>query len=225
MLNCTAHQRLASRAARRAIVLLKNDAATLPLRSGPGSRIAVIGPLSEMVCEDWYSGTMPYQVTAADGLREAIGALGGEVTGVKASTGSRCGPHRGTGSARSRPSDSRQLLEARLGTGSVLLDELTTATSARSRDTFGRVAADGEAFSRRHGSLPRSTWTRRTACSQVRRSLMVSEKIAALRSGWLLVTVTAPVFFYGHGGRRDRSSGYLGRRTQNSFPHGSRITQ
>ncbi len=81
MLNCTAHQRLARRAARRAIVLLKNDAATLPLRPGPGSRIAVIGPLSEMVCEDWYSGTLPYQVTAADGLREALGALGGEVTG------------------------------------------------------------------------------------------------------------------------------------------------
>jgi beta-glucosidase len=81
MLNCTAHQRLARRAARRAIVLLKNDDATLPLRPGPGSRIAVIGPLSEMVCEDWYSGTLPYQVTAADGLREALGAVGVEVTG------------------------------------------------------------------------------------------------------------------------------------------------
>ena len=83
MLNCAAHQRLARRAARRAIVLLKNDAATLPLRAGPGSRVAVVGPLSELVCEDWYSGTLPYQVTAADGLREAVGALGGEVIGTE----------------------------------------------------------------------------------------------------------------------------------------------
>ena len=80
-LNDAVHRRLARHAARRVIVLLKNDAATLPLRPEPGTRIAVTGPLSGMVCADWYSGTLPYQVTAADGLREAMSALGGEVTG------------------------------------------------------------------------------------------------------------------------------------------------
>ena len=75
------HRRLARRAARRVIVLLKNEAATLPLRPEPGTRIAVTGPLSGMVCEDWYSGTLPYQDTAAEGKREAMSALGGEVTG------------------------------------------------------------------------------------------------------------------------------------------------
>ena len=81
MLNCAAHQRLARRAARQAVVLLKNDAGTLPLRAEPGLAVAVTGPLSGMVCEDWYSGTLPYRVSVRDGLREALTAAGGEVTG------------------------------------------------------------------------------------------------------------------------------------------------
>ena len=75
-----AHQELARRAARQAIVLLKNEEAALPITPRPGIRIAVVGPFADRLAEDWYSGTMPYQVTVAEGLREAVAPLGGTVT-------------------------------------------------------------------------------------------------------------------------------------------------
>ena len=71
------HQDLARRAARASVVLLKNDAGLLPLDPA-GPRLAVVGPFAGMLRTDWYSGTMPYQVTVADGLREAL--PGGAVT-------------------------------------------------------------------------------------------------------------------------------------------------
>src|SRR5690606_23500241 len=54
------------------MVLLENDDAALPL-TADGS-VAVVGPLSDTLYEDWYSGTMPYRVTALDGLTERLGA-------------------------------------------------------------------------------------------------------------------------------------------------------
>jgi beta-glucosidase len=80
VLACDEHAALARRAARQAIVLLKNDGGLLPLDPGSGQRLAVIGPLADLLCEDWYSGTMPYRVTVAGGIREATRASGGEVT-------------------------------------------------------------------------------------------------------------------------------------------------
>ena len=74
-----ARSELARRAARQAIVLLKNDNGVLPIMPRPGFRIAVVGPLADRLCEDWSSGTMPYQITVADGLREALRPLGGHV--------------------------------------------------------------------------------------------------------------------------------------------------
>ena len=71
-LDSPAHRELARRAARQAIVLLKNDGGTLPLEPAPGLRLAVIGPFADTLRADWYSGTMPYQVTPAAGLREAL---------------------------------------------------------------------------------------------------------------------------------------------------------
>jgi len=59
------HRELARTAARRSIVLLKNDG-ILPFGAG---RIAVVGPLAATLYEDWYSPALPYQVTIADGLR------------------------------------------------------------------------------------------------------------------------------------------------------------
>ncbi|HET9169778.1 MAG TPA: glycoside hydrolase family 3 C-terminal domain-containing protein, partial [Actinospica sp.] len=61
------HRELAREAALASIVLLKNEDAALPL-TAPG-RVAVIGHLGTRVMTDWYSGTLPYGVTIADGLR------------------------------------------------------------------------------------------------------------------------------------------------------------
>ncbi|MFI9816359.1 glycoside hydrolase family 3 protein [Saccharothrix variisporea] len=74
------HRALAARAAAESVVLLKNDG-LLPLDGFRTPRVAVIGPLSDALFEDWYSGTMPYQVTVAAGLRER----GGEVVCVEGS--------------------------------------------------------------------------------------------------------------------------------------------
>jgi beta-glucosidase len=74
-----ARSELARRAARQAIVLLKNDNGVLPIMPRPGFRIAVVGPLADRLCEDWSSGTMPYQVTVAEGLREAVRPLGADI--------------------------------------------------------------------------------------------------------------------------------------------------
>ncbi|MFJ4407101.1 glycoside hydrolase family 3 C-terminal domain-containing protein [Streptomyces sp. NPDC088910] len=78
-----AHRELALRAATEAVVLLKNDG-TLPLEpvAGASHKVAVIGPLADTLFEDWYSGTMPYRITAADGLTAALAARGDEVTVV-----------------------------------------------------------------------------------------------------------------------------------------------
>ncbi|MFC5827997.1 glycoside hydrolase family 3 C-terminal domain-containing protein [Nonomuraea insulae] len=59
------HRALALRAATDSVVLLKNDG-LLPLAAD--RRVAVIGPLSDTLFEDWYSGTHPYRITVADGL-------------------------------------------------------------------------------------------------------------------------------------------------------------
>ncbi|GAA3135657.1 glycoside hydrolase family 3 protein [Planomonospora alba] len=67
VVNCPEHQALAREAARRSIVLLENDG-ILPLAGV--KRIAVIGPLGDTLMEDWYSGTLPYAVTARAGLAE-----------------------------------------------------------------------------------------------------------------------------------------------------------
>ncbi|GGM05110.1 beta-glucosidase [Dactylosporangium sucinum] len=70
------HGRLAARAARAGIVLLKNAGGALPL-SSPGSlpgTVAVVGHLGDRVLRDWYSGSLPYAVTVADGLRDRLGA-------------------------------------------------------------------------------------------------------------------------------------------------------
>ena len=74
-----AHRDLARRAARQSFVLLKNDAGLLPLDPAPGLRLAVAGPFADTLRTDWYSGTMPYQVTVAAGLRDALAGAGGTV--------------------------------------------------------------------------------------------------------------------------------------------------
>ena len=71
VINCGEHQRLAREAATSALVLLKNSDDLLPLSAT--TRVAVIGPLADAVYEDWYSGTLPYAVTARAGLADRLG--------------------------------------------------------------------------------------------------------------------------------------------------------
>ncbi|MER5639155.1 glycoside hydrolase family 3 C-terminal domain-containing protein [Kitasatospora sp. NPDC002227] len=70
VIDCPEHRELARRAAVDSTVLLKNDG-LLPLDAARAPRIAVIGPLGDTLFEDWYSGTMPYQVGVAAGLAAA----------------------------------------------------------------------------------------------------------------------------------------------------------
>ena len=72
LVNCSAHRELAQDAARQAIVLLKHECEVLPLSTSI-QRIAVIGPLAGALREDWYAGTLPYQITALDGIVERLG--------------------------------------------------------------------------------------------------------------------------------------------------------
>ncbi|MGW2376967.1 glycoside hydrolase family 3 C-terminal domain-containing protein [Kitasatospora sp. NPDC001683] len=78
------HRALARKAAAESTVLLKNDG-LLPLDPARARRIAVIGPLADSLFEDWYSGTLPYQVTIAAGLAAALEAHGGEIVQVEGS--------------------------------------------------------------------------------------------------------------------------------------------
>ncbi|MFI2713512.1 beta-glucosidase [Micromonospora sp. NPDC018662] len=65
VVNCPAHRELARESARQSVVLLSNDG-LLPLAAD--LRVAVLGPLADTVHTDWYSGTLPYAVSAYDGL-------------------------------------------------------------------------------------------------------------------------------------------------------------
>ncbi len=71
VVNRPEHQRLAREAATESMTLLKNDG-LLPLTS---RKVAVVGPLADVLLEDWYSGTLPYQVTARAGLAERVETL------------------------------------------------------------------------------------------------------------------------------------------------------
>jgi len=55
------------------IVLLKNENNSLPLDRSKLKTIALIGPWTDTVLQDWYSGTWPYNVSILDGVREKVG--------------------------------------------------------------------------------------------------------------------------------------------------------
>ncbi len=71
--NTAEHQQLARKTAREAIVLLKNEGNVLPLDAATVKKVAVIGPLAQTLYTDWYSGSMPYGVTPAQGMQERLG--------------------------------------------------------------------------------------------------------------------------------------------------------
>lgn len=67
VLCCKEHEALSLEAARESVVLLKN-VGLLPLRGDALRKVAVIGALGGTVLRDWYSGSLPYQVTPLEGI-------------------------------------------------------------------------------------------------------------------------------------------------------------
>jgi beta-glucosidase len=55
-------------------VLLKNAGNALPLDASKTGKLAVVGPLSNTLYTDWYSGSLPYQVTPLQGISQRLGA-------------------------------------------------------------------------------------------------------------------------------------------------------
>jgi beta-glucosidase len=70
--NGEAPRKLARRVTDESIVLLKNESGTLPLNASQIKSIAVIGPWSDTVALDWYSGTPPFVVTPVEGIRRRV---------------------------------------------------------------------------------------------------------------------------------------------------------
>ena len=58
----------------KSIVLLKNDGGLLPLDKNKVKSIAVVGPRSAEVLQDWYSGSPAYSVSIAEGIKNKLGA-------------------------------------------------------------------------------------------------------------------------------------------------------
>ncbi|WP_263418138.1 glycoside hydrolase family 3 C-terminal domain-containing protein [Terriglobus albidus] len=70
-LSRTTSRELVRQATDESIVLLKNENHALPLDRAKLKTIAVIGPWTNEVLLDWYSGTPPYSVSIAQGIKEA----------------------------------------------------------------------------------------------------------------------------------------------------------
>ena len=71
--NCGGHRQLALRAARQAIVLLKNEGSVLPLDRHALKSIAVIGPNAAVAHLGGYSAEPAYGVSVLDGIRNKVG--------------------------------------------------------------------------------------------------------------------------------------------------------
>ena len=70
----TAQERAVSKKmAEESVVLLKNSNNLLPLAKASVKSVAVIGPLSNVVKNDWYGGQPPYTVTPLQAIRDEVG--------------------------------------------------------------------------------------------------------------------------------------------------------
>ena len=52
--------------------LARENKKLLPLDAGKLRKIAIIGPYSDKIVQDWYSGTPPYETTILSGIRNAV---------------------------------------------------------------------------------------------------------------------------------------------------------
>jgi beta-glucosidase len=57
----------------KSVVLLKNSKALLPLDQSKVRSIAIVGPRSGKVYEDWYSGSPAYSISPVEGLKQKVG--------------------------------------------------------------------------------------------------------------------------------------------------------
>jgi beta-glucosidase len=85
IVGCEANGKLALRAAREAITLLKNEGDLLPLNPARLKTIAVIGPNANCALLGGYSGVPPYTVTVLDGIKARV------AKGVKVLHAEGCG--------------------------------------------------------------------------------------------------------------------------------------
>jgi len=76
VINSPAHQKLERQAADEQMALLKNASNTLPLDAAKTKKIAVVGPLENTLYSDWYSGSLPYEVTPLAGITQRLGTNG-----------------------------------------------------------------------------------------------------------------------------------------------------
>ncbi len=67
------HKALARRVTQESIVLLKNTDSLLPIDKSQVKSIAVVGPRSNEVLLDWYSGTPPYTISVLQGIKYQVG--------------------------------------------------------------------------------------------------------------------------------------------------------
>ena len=142
VIDCAEHRALARRSATESVVLLRNDG-LLPLAS---PRVAVIGPLGDMLCEDWYSGTMPYQITVAAGLMPASTVDGSDRVALRSSTTDRLlgvfdVVDWGGGAVTLRSADTGRYLS--LQDDNTLVADKEVLKSWEIRETF-RLEADGD---------------------------------------------------------------------------------
>lgn len=72
--NSSDHQQLALRAAREAVILLKNDGNLLPLKRADYKKIAVIGPNAAEVHLGGYSGMPGRSVSILQGIKDKVGS-------------------------------------------------------------------------------------------------------------------------------------------------------
>ncbi|RIE03224.1 beta-glucosidase [Cohnella faecalis] len=70
------HKEVSLLAARKSVVLLKNENEALPLDADGAGSIAIVGPLAGIVYRDWYSGTLPYTVTPLEAIQRKMNGRG-----------------------------------------------------------------------------------------------------------------------------------------------------
>lgn len=73
IIGCKEHRKLSLEAARKSIVLLKNDKNLLPVDKNNLKRIAVIGPYADLFNQGNYGGVPDHPVKPLQGIRNAVG--------------------------------------------------------------------------------------------------------------------------------------------------------